>query len=262
MRLPANIGYLFKSKKNHLLPDVFNDYILDMSVGHYACYDAENYRHELLKCDSKLQITDFGAGSHKLGNKTRIVKDIAAVSGTKPEFGMFFTKLINAFGVKNILEMGTSVGIGTFYLSQAAPEIGLIGIEACPQTADFLKNKLVENKISNVEIINDDFDSVFEKGVLAQNHFDLVYIDGNHRGEALLKYYEILKSKYLNKQHIIIADDINWSKDMFAAWKRITSSATDTYLDLFRCGIILSGYDLPQGLFSINFQYQPTKNKI
>jgi predicted O-methyltransferase YrrM len=253
MRLPANIGYFFKSKKNHLLPDVFNDYILDMSVGNYACRDAENYRNDLLKCDSKLQITDFGAGSHKLGNKTRIIKDIAAVSGTKPEFGMFFIKLINSFGIKNILEMGTSVGIGTFYLSQAAPGISLTGIEACPQTADFVKHKLAENKISNVEIINDDFDSVFAKETLPQNHFDLVYIDGNHRGEALLKYYEILRSKYLSKQHIIIADDINWSRDMFAAWEKIVESASDTYLDLFRCGIILSGYELPKGLFSINF---------
>jgi predicted O-methyltransferase YrrM len=84
--------------------------------------------------------------------------------------------------------MGTSVGIGTFYLSQAAPDVKLIGIEACPQTADFLKHKLAKHKISNVEIINDDFDSVFAKETLAQNHFDLVYIDGNHRGEALLKY--------------------------------------------------------------------------
>jgi hypothetical protein len=40
---------------------------------------------------------------------------------------------------------------------------------------------------------------------------------------------------------------------MFAAWEKIVESASDTYLDLFRCGIILSGYDLPKGLFSINF---------
>lgn len=253
MRLPANIGYLFKVNKNHLLPDVFSNYILDMSISHYACSDAEKYRRELLDSNYDLHIVDFGAGSHKLGNKTRKVRDVAAVSGTKPAFGMLFIKLINSFGIKNILELGTSVGIGTFYLSQSAPEVRLTGIEACPQTAAFLQNKFAEYQISNVEIINDDFDSVFEKDTLPHNHFDLVYIDGNHRGEALLRYYEILKSKYLSKQHIIIADDINWSRDMYRAWKKITSSTAETYLDLFRCGVILSGYELPKGLFSINF---------
>lgn len=253
MHLPANISYFFRVKKNYLLPDIFNDYILNKSISHNGCEDAENYRKHLLKCETTINIADFGAGSHKLGKSTRLIKNIASVSGTKPEFGLFFQKLISSFDIKDVLEMGTSVGIGTSYLSQASAEIKLTGIEACSETAEFHRNKLVEFNIDNVKIINDTFESVFESKLLAGQKFDLVFIDGNHRGKYLLEYYHILTQQYCKKPFIIIADDINWSRDMYKAWKTIVNSGKNTYLDLYRCGVVMSGYELPVGLFTLNF---------
>lgn len=253
LHLPANISYFFRAKKNYLLPNIFNDYILDMSVTYYGCEDVENYRNQLLKCETIINIADFGAGSHKLGKTERKIKNIAYVSGTRPEFGVFYQKLISSFGVKDILEMGTSLGIGTYYLSQASSEINLTGIEACPETAAFHRKKLIEYNIRNVKIINDTFDLVFDNNLLAGQKFDLVFIDGNHRGKYLLKYYQILTQQYCKKPFIIIADDINWSSDMYKAWKNIVNSGQNTYLDLYRCGVVMSGYDLPAGLFTLNF---------
>lgn len=254
LRLPGNISYFFKAKENHFLPEVFDNYLLNTDLQPYSVLKGDNYRKQLLSSGEKITVKDFGAGSHKMKSPVRFVSDIVKISGSKPEFGHFYQKLIQYFEISNILELGTSAGIGTMYLSTATESVKVTGIEACPQTCSFLSDKLKENGIGNVSLINNDFDSVFDSDLLAFNKFDMVFIDGNHRGSSLLKYFDLLQAKYVKDKYVVIVDDINWSKDMYRAWKKITGTDNSkTYLNLFRCGVILSGYDLPGGKFSINF---------
>ncbi len=254
MRLPGNISYFFKIKKNYLLPEYFDDYLLNLDIQPYSVLFGDDNRQELLESKEIIEMSDFGAGSHKLKSPKRFVSDIASISGSKPKFGSFYQKLIQQFKITDVLELGTSVGIGTVYLSTATKTIKLTGIEACKQTCSFLAQRLKERKIDNVKLINNDFDSVFEQGLLGLQKFDLIFIDGNHKGKYLLKYFDILKAKYVKDKYVVIVDDINWSRDMCLAWKKITlMDNTKTYLNLFRCGVIVYGFDLPAGNFSINF---------
>jgi predicted O-methyltransferase YrrM len=208
----------------------------------------------MLASTEKISMTDFGAGSQKMKSNQRNVSDVAKISGSIPECGMFYQKLIQHFNLTEILEMGTSVGIGTVYLSTASKTIQVTGIEACPQTYLFLKENLIAEGISNVTLINKDFDSVFAEGTLGEKKFDFVFIDGNHNGESLLKYYKILQKKYLQSKYVIIIDDINWTQDMYKAWKLICEmDHSKTYLNLFRLGVVFSGFELPAGNFPINF---------
>ena len=254
VNFPGNIFYFVKKKKNNLLPNFFSDSLLDCRLLPYSSITPNNYRKALLKSNELIEVADFGAGSRKFKNTKRFINKIAAVSGTKHKFGVFYQKLIKHFDIIDILELGTSLGIGTMYLACANTNVNVTTIDACPQTCNFTKNQFNTNKIGNVKIINAEFDKLFEKKILLEKTFDLVFIDGNHKGDKLIEYFEILKKTHLKDKYIIIADDINWSRDMYQSWKKICSLDPDaTYFNLYRCGIIFKNHALPKGIFPIKF---------
>jgi predicted O-methyltransferase YrrM len=49
---------------------------------------------------------------------------------------------------------------------------------------------------------------------------DLVYLDGNHRLEPTLQYFERCLS-FASPQTVFVLDDIHWSPEMQTAWDRI-----------------------------------------
>ena len=80
------------------------------------CY-IENLRKQLLQDERIIQITDFGAGSKLNLSNNRKVKDIAKNSQKSPKLGQFLHRIINFYNYKNILDLGTSFGMTTAYLS-------------------------------------------------------------------------------------------------------------------------------------------------
>ena len=67
---------------------------------------------------------------------------------------------------------------------------------------------------------------------------DMAYIDGNHRLEPTLNYFEQLLGKK-NNSSIFIFDDIHWSKEMEEAWERIkTHPSVRCTIDIFFLGFV------------------------
>lgn len=197
----------------------------------------------MLADNTMLNVRDFGTG--KSGQ--RKVKDIARRSSTDVRYGGVMQKIIDAFKVESILELGTSVGIGTMFLARTNAKTEVTTVEGCPETYEFAKSEFTKRKIANVNFINDDFDHLFASNALKDKNFDLAFIDGNHTSEATIRYFDNIIKRYSNKKSIIIVDDINWSRDMYDAWKEISSRMPDSLrINLFRMGIIFTGYDFPK----------------
>ena len=243
MKLPGNISYLLRSKENEKLPDIFNEFILDSMFQMSSYVDCCEYRLNMLADNTMLNFKDFGTGN----SGQRKVKDIARRSSTDVRYGGVMQKIIDSFKVESILELGTSVGIGTMFLARTNAKAEVTTVEGCPETSKFAKSELAKRKIANVNFINDDFDHLFASNALKDQHFDLAFIDGNHTSEATIRYFDNIIKRYSNKKSIIIVDDINWSRDMYDAWKEISSRMPDSLrINLFRMGIIFSGYDFPK----------------
>ena len=243
MKLPGNISYLLRSKENEKLPDIFNEFILDSMFQMSSYIDCCEYRLNMLADNTMLNVKDFGTGN----SGQRKVKDIARRSSTDVRYGSVMQKIIDAFKVEHILELGTSVGIGTMFLARTNAKAEVTTVEGCPETCKFAKSEFAKRKIANVNFVNDDFDHLFASNVLKDKHFDLAFIDGNHTSEATIRYFDNIINKYSNKKSIIIVDDINWSRDMYDAWKKISSRMPDSLrINLFRMGIIFTGYDFPK----------------
>ena len=85
------------------------------------CKKIEALRKELCNSEQIIQITDFGAGSSINNSKKRRVKDVARNSAKNVKFGQLLYRICRNFKPKNIIELGTSLGISSCYLAKANP---------------------------------------------------------------------------------------------------------------------------------------------
>ncbi len=191
----------------------------------------------LCKSNGKIiLVNDQGVGSHRLSNQ-RKVKDIYRVSSSKGKFGRLLFQISRHYAPMNILELGTSLGVGTYCLAKGNPKGHVVSIDACANTQAIACQILEATAVRNCTLINSTFDEYLTRN--PKEIFDLVFIDGHHDGEALLRYLDALK----NNSHddtIFILDDIRWSASMFDAWQKIIADPEyHVTMDFFRMGMVV-----------------------
>lgn len=211
--------------------------------------EIKEYKIKLLKNHTTITFEEHGAGKNH--NKKLSIRHIAKCSSIDSQEAQFLVNLCKFLKPKEILELGTSLGVSTKALLIGAPNAKITTIEGCKEIADISRNNF-DKTSSNLTVINDTFDSFFEQSTLKNQIWDLVYIDGNHTLEATLKYYEILKNNHTSPQSCLVFDDIYWSEGMQQAWNTIIKDKENTLtLDLFSLGIVFFNNDLSKQHFKI-----------
>lgn len=206
---------------------------------HYYAFDElDHARTKLLADNTAIEVTDFGAGSHVEKGRSRKVKAIAASSLITPRFGELLFKLCQLVQPATILEMGTSLGISAAYLAKGAPQAKVITLEGSAAIANIARNQWKSLQINNISGFTGEFSSTLPQALAELDQVDLAFIDGNHRLQPTLDYFEQLKPK-LHSGSIVIFDDIYWSREMAQAWKTIrTDPMVTVSIDLFYKGIV------------------------
>ncbi len=186
----------------------------------------------------KINLKDLGAGS-KVGvdKQEKTIGDIAKTVSVQPKFGRLFTGIISEFNYKNVVELGTSFGIGTSYLAMSKANV--VTVEGCKEIAGVAVETFRLQNLDNVTSLIGEFSERLEEVVKISGTIDFVYIDGNHSYEATLAYFDFFK-QYTANHTCFVFDDIYWSKGMQEAWVKIKSQV-DFSIDLFRAGIVLTG---------------------
>lgn len=212
----------------------------------------ENSRKALLKNKTEFKIVDLGAGSKVEKSKFRKVKSIARNSLSSPKFSQFIFRLIQGFKYKNVLELGTSLGINTSYLARANPNARIFTFEADPKALKIAKE--VNAKHENIHFLEGDIANLLPDMLQKSNSkIDLVYADANHTYEASITYFNVILP-YLTIQSVYIMDDIHWSTGMKKAWeelklrKEVTSS-----IDLFDAGLLFFNPDFEKQHYVLDF---------
>lgn len=194
-------------------------------------------RREMSESEKTIMVNDHGAGPAYTCSSLRRVPDIARHSSIKRRYGRILFNFASRYNGENILELGTSVGISTMYISLGAPCSKIISIEGCENLAGIAKENFSLSGINNVDIITGLFDECLE-GILKEFIPSMVFIDGNHRKEPTMRYFNTIK-ELIGPDSVIILDDINHSHEMREAWNEIKrDSQVSVSIDIFQMGFV------------------------
>ena len=198
----------------------------------------EALRTQLLNDTTTLEVEDFGAGSANDKKNKRTISSIAKNAAKPKKFGQLLFRMVKHYQPATILELGTSLGITTAYLSLANTAARVITMEGSKEIAGVANGTFKNLEIRNTELIEGNFDSTLSSVVSQLSSADFVFVDGNHRKEPTLRYFQQLLAT-TNNNSILVFDDIHWSSEMEAAWETIKNDAAVTCsIDLFFIGIV------------------------
>lgn len=200
--------------------------------------EVEAFRKELKSDKRTIHIQDFGAGSAVMAGNERKISDIARTSLKSKKFVSLLHRIVKYYQCKSIVELGTSLGTTTAYLSSAAPDGKVFTVEGAKQIAAIAKGFFTSRNLANIELLQGNFDAVIPDILSRLETVDLLFIDGNHREKATVDYFEAFLPK-ANDDSIFILDDIHWSRGMEQAWNRVKNHpAVTVSIDLFFIGLV------------------------
>lgn len=209
-----------------------------MDKKHYDAYDGpERYRKRLLRDRQLLAIEDLGAGTGSNAMQRRVC-DIARTSAKHQRYASLLYRLGTYLGARKVLEMGTSLGVTTMYLAGIPTLEELRTLEGAEAVADVAQQAFASVGRDKVSLIRGGFDDTLQ-GVLASlGTVDLVFVDGNHRKEPTLRYFEQLLP-YTHNDTLVVFDDIHWSPGMEEAWAAIRNDPrVSLTIDLHAIGLV------------------------
>ena len=204
----------------------------------------ESQRKKALLDERMLTIDDLGAGSTSIRSTGRKLNDIARSSLKSPKYAQLLYRVAKRYGPKTILELGTSLGITTAYLAKADPNAKIITAEGASAIATIARENFSALSLNNVELVEGDFAKTLP-GILQENQsIDMAFIDGNHRKEPTLDYFNQILD-HCHQESILVFDDIHWSAGMEAAWEQIKEHPRVTVtIDLFFMSFVFFNTDI------------------
>ncbi|MCB0592945.1 MAG: class I SAM-dependent methyltransferase [Lewinellaceae bacterium] len=198
----------------------------------------DEYRARLLASDEIVTYEIFGS------DLQRTVAEIARIGASPQVWCKLYYFLTTLSGAKNVLEIGTNLGVsGQYFIEGLKDGDGskFITLEGVPKLCEIASERFssLAKRDGQFEVIqglyDDTLHSVLDSGI----EFDLVFIDGNHKYEPTVKYFNLLKNNYRDHA-IILFDDIYISEEMERAWKEVKKDpGVVCSIDLFKLGIVV-----------------------
>lgn len=222
-KIRSFLAFLLASTNKH---GIHSPFVYDLVTNcfnartNHSKMQAFNHIQKALFSDkNSITIADYGKGSSVFKSNERKVCDIAKIAGINNKKAALLLRIVDYFNPKNMLEIGTSVGLGTSVLSIGNPDAKIVTLEGCKNTADVATALFKTYQLNNIDLIVGNFNETLS-AVLMNKQFDLIYFDGNHQKEPTLRYFnQCLKTIHNNS--IFIFDDINWSPEMQQTWEEI-----------------------------------------
>jgi predicted O-methyltransferase YrrM len=213
--------------------------VLNDKTSYPAYSPVENLREQLLKDQTRLTVQDFGAGSTVDKTNERSISSIAKNAAKPPKFGQLLYRMTRHYQPKIILELGTSLGITTSYLSLGKPDATLLTMEGAKSIANTARQNFSTLKLQNIFIQEGNFDQTLSPVISKLSSIDFAFIDGNHRREPTERYFNQLLP-IIHNDSILIFDDVHWSAGMEQAWETIQQHpSVRCTINLFFIGIVL-----------------------
>ncbi|MEZ5047164.1 MAG: class I SAM-dependent methyltransferase [Chitinophagaceae bacterium] len=203
-------------------------------------------RKTLASQNNNITFKDMGAGSVVSKTNTRSISSIAKYAARTHKYGKVLYSIIQYYKPSKIIELGTSLGIGSSYLALANKEATIHTIEGSPEIAKLAYQHWKEIGIENIVSHVGHFDNTLQTLLSDLKQIDCIVIDGNHSYEPTIQYTK-WALQHAHEKSIFIYDDIHWSKGMQKAWNEIISYPEVTLsIDIFQLGIVFFNPDFKE----------------
>ena len=215
--------------------------------------EIETYRKERLKNHRLVKVGNLGAPSLVENSFERKISSIARHSLSSAKFSRFLFRLAGYMQPSNIMELGTSLGINTLYLSSYHPACKVVTFEGCRTHIEQAVSLFAQWKSKNIELIAGNIDDTLSTYLAQHTSVDMVYLDANHRYEPTLKYFNLLMN-HVTPNSVLLFDDIHWSTEMENAWKQIKQHKRVTLtIDIFDAGLVFFRPLLSKQHYTLSF---------
>src|SRR5205823_3389280 len=122
----------------------------------------ESLRQKLLGDKRTVKIEDLGAGSSTNNSDDRSISAITRNAVKSKKFGQLLFRIAKYYQAKQVLELGTSLGITSSYLSLGNPGAAVITIEGSSSLADEARKNLASLAIRNCTVLTGNFDDLLK----------------------------------------------------------------------------------------------------
>lgn len=231
-QLISYITFLLKSTNQH---GVHSPFVYDFVTK--CLYNKTNYQeYKKLKKFQKLL----------LNSKNKIVLKKANYSFKKTKV---LYKISDYFNFKNTLVLGSVAGLNSYALTIKNKKNKTTVIEESEAVSEFIKDKLLELKLSNVTITHSTIKEAIQN--LNDTSFDAVIFNNTTDIEAISTTFNTLITKAHNNS-VFMFNAIHASKQMTEIWNIIISnSKVSVSIDCFSMGFIFFRKEQPKQHFTI-----------
>ena len=232
--------FLYRSKNKHGIHSPFVFDLLTQCLRSTTNLEKKSkfikIRTYFLANKQEIEVIDFGQGSSYFKGNKRKIAAIAKIAGIQIKNAHTLIRFVEYFKPKEILEIGTSIGLATAAMQIGNPKAKITTLEGCPETSTIAKKMFSKFEFKNIHLLEGNFDFTLKNALTKK--YELIFFDGNHNKKATLTYFEMCLTMVQNDS-IFIFDDINWSKGMQQAWEEIKKNDLVTVtIDTYSWGIV------------------------
>ena len=249
--------FMLKSTNQHgihspYLFDFYNQVITD-ERDFYAFAQLNIVRASYLSNLNEIEIVELGAGSSYNNKRTKTISEIAKQQLSSDYQLRVIYRIVDWMMKERsstkglqLVELGSSLGLSTFYLALASANNQVTSFEGNSHFIQFIEYQKQQLGIENVQMIEGNFDKTFIGFCQERNHIDIAFIDGNHREDATIRYFEESLA-CIDEGSVLIFDDIHWSTGMKRAWEQIKGNPRVTAtIDMYFMGIVFFRRDFQE----------------
>ena len=212
--------------------------VMNDSTSYPAYEKVERLRKQILNDNTVLIVEDFGAGSAVSKTNQRTIASIAKNAAKPAKYGQLLYRMVKYYQPESVIELGSSLGLTSSYLSLANPGSNFFTLEGSAAVAEMAQKNFKLLAIHNATLVKGNFDEMLPVVLAQLPKIDFAFIDGNHRKIPTLNYFHQLRVSVQNSS-ILIFDDIHWSREMEEAWEEIKNDPAVTgTIDLFFIGLV------------------------
>ena len=207
----------------------------------YCFGEIEGLRRRFLSDDTRLRST-------AKQRRTRTIARLVANEGILPRKGELLFRLVNFLKPQTVLQIGSTVGFSTLYLSSYSPGVKCVSLER-PSEYTAVSERVYAGMRNPIEHYVGDYEQMLPEVLKTLGRVDFVYFNLWREPNPSTLFDACMK--YRTKQSAFVFEGICRNRRMRKFWKHIrTNEHVTATIDLLTIGIVF----VDPNLFKRNYR--------